>query len=471
MSNYSTRYFQLIPNILIEYQYTNLGLDKTGDVSRYCVDIKNEPVSVINDQYNSSNNFLDSAKNIQSRFVLPANRAESKFIQCITDTKSVWNALPNITKKVVNVGQSQDDVYFDNFRVHFTSRNIFGDYDGYILRGIIYDKNKNKISLISHYIKRTDDVNLNPTPMLLNQKLYTSYLDFRIPSTRALLTLTDDNAELNLKKQLLLPFDSKSEEKYDLLDNTPLMMSIYGVKATIENYGFETYTTEKINTISIPTHDKYDDITINIEEAEDGDYYKIYPVVGGGQSFSDYIYNISNGRPDTIIVMHELSLTEGWTNNLNQPVSAITHREHYIINAAQAEDGTKINEDELDDYMVYRPVVKNASRCVNFVITDQMKIINTLDNTTIVKSGTYEPQNGDVVKRYGKRMNRIYLGSIPAQVNVYNKKPDIDTDGVKLTNSSSNVKIENHQHSITGFIESVNIGVTIEQIPTESIDQ
>ena len=64
-------------------------------------------------------------------------------------------------------------------------------------------------------------------------------------------------------------------------------------------------------------------------------------------------------------------------------------------------------------------------------------------------------------------MNKIYLGDVPAQVNVYNKKPDLDTDTVRITNASSNVKIENHQHSVIGFIECANVGVTIEQIPKE----
>ena len=79
----------------------------------------------------------------------------------------------------------------------------------------------------------------------------------------------------------------------------------------------------------------------------------------------------------------------------------------------------------------------------------------------------YSSQNGLNPKKYGKRMNKIYLGEIPSKVNVYNKKPDVDTDGVKIINSSSNVKIENHQHSVIGFIECTNVGVSIEQVPQE----
>ena len=54
---------------------------------------------------------------------------------------------------------------------------------------------------------------------------------------------------------------------------------------------------------------------------------------------------------------------------------------------------------------------------------------------------------------------------------MYNKKPDIDVDLIKITNASSNVKIENHQHSVIGFIECTNVGVSIEQVPTEILSQ
>lgn len=474
MSNklsYSTRYFQLTSNILIEYQYTHTSIegDQEGDVTKFIVDLKDNPSSVITNNYNSSKNFLDYS--IKSGFVLPANRSESKFIQGFGTTENVWDALStNIRESQIDVSGDDDadkrDVIFDNFRLHFTSRNIFGDYDGYIIRGIIFDKTKNKIALISHYIRRTDDVVLNPNPMILNQKLYTTYLDFRIPSVNALLNPNASDGEINLIESLSLG--------YDLLDNTPLVMAIYGVKATVDYHRFETYTTERINSIHIPSIDEYSELSVKIEEADDGDYFKIYPSVNDNKmSFSDYIYKLSGERPDVIIVLHEISLIENYTDNLNQTRSIRTHKEHYIINAGQSQDGQYINEDELDKVLTYRPILDNGHRCASFTIEDQMKILNTFDNTTVVKMGTinYGENDDENINKYGKKMNRIYLGEIPAQVNVYNKKPDVDTDNVKLTNASSNVKIENHQHSIIGFIESANVGVTVEQIPTSSIDQ
>lgn len=478
MTNYySTRYFQLTPEILIEYRYTDLNItvEQDGDISDYIVDLGDNPASIVKSSYDSSNNFVLNGS--LPSFVLPTNRSESKFIQCSyksgTSTKYIWNILSSnmSSKSLTSYGkdyleENDRDIIFDNFRVHFTSRNAFGDYDGIILKGIIYDTNKNKICLLSHCIKKTDNVVINHSPILINQKLYTTYLDFRIPSVSALLNMTGFGGESNLLKNIF--------PVYGIMSNTPLVVSIYGIKSIADYNNFEYYNTERINSISIPSEDSYSSLSIKLKEADDGDYFEIYPVVDDGSvSFSDYIYKISGERPDTIIVLHELSLTEYYTDNLNQVRSETTHREHYIVNAGQTDDGTEINEDDLEKIMTYRPIVSHSGKIVSFIIEDQMKIINTLDNTTIVKTGTlkYGYDNGKNPSKYGKRMNKIYLGEIPAQVNVYNKRPDIDTDNVKITNSGANVKIENHQHSIIGFIECANVGVSIEQIPTTSFDR
>ena len=469
MTNYySTRYFQLTPEILIEYKYTNLevGSGQTGDVSNYIVDVGKKPASIIDSKYDFSKNFILNES--LSKFVLPTNMSESKFIQCSYESgsskKFIWDILSNnISNKSLELKKENDkDIIFDNFRVHFTSRNAFGEYDGIIIKGVIYDNNKNKICLLSHCIKKTDSVVINHSPMLINQKLYTTYLDFKIPSVGAMLNVPEFGGESNLLENIF--------PTYGIMNNTPLIMSIYGIKSIVDYNNFEYYNTEQLNNISIPSYDSYNNLSIELKEADDGDYFEIFPKVNNGSvSFSDYIYNISNERPDTIIVLHELALIEYYIDNLNQIKSEVTHREHYIVNAASIEDGNEINEDDLDKIMTYRPILMHSGKIVKFIIEDQMKIVNTLDNTTIVKTGSMEYTKNP--GKYGKRMNKIYLGEIPAQVNVYNKNQDIDTDNIKITNSGSNVKIENHQHSVVGFIECINVGASIEQIPTTSFDR
>jgi len=488
----STRYFQLTSDILVEYHYSSLSTinDLTKDNSDI-IDLLND-AAMVNDYYNSTRTFL--WEELDDRFVLPVNRGESKFVLCKSSNPNVhiWNIDSNnffydpskfsyddsfnVTTTSTQNGFRDCDVLRDTFRLHFTSRNYFGDYDGLIITVHIYDKIKNRIGLLSQYIQRTDDPELNSNPVLINQKLYTTYKDFSIPNITAILK-SDDNA-ISVKLPAEEKLRSALSSTYGIMENTPIIMNIYGVKSTYENNTYKYFNTEKLNSIYIPIEEKSNQFEIKVEEATDGDYFKIYPEVDGGNvSFSDYISDISDGHPENYIVFYELTLREYYKDAMNDTHNAITHREQYIINAAEHSDDEdekyKSNEGELDDIMYYRPIVVNSGRVISFTINVNLNIINTLDNTTIVKrtSLDYSPQNGKNPKKYGKQMSKIYLGEIPAQVNVYNKKPDIDRDGVKIVNSGggSNVKIENHQHSVIGFIECANVGVSIEQVPVEDL--
>lgn len=470
----STRYFQLTPDILVEYSYnySSSFYNQTGDATDHILDLKNDS-GVINNGYCATRTFL-YGKN-KDRFVQPINKSESKFIQCIQDNSPIWDNNTDFRYDSLTSENADNDILKDSFKLHFTSRNYFGDYDGLIITVNIYDKIKNKIGILSHYIKRTDDPEINHNPVLINQKLYTTYKEFEIPSINAIYNVSDDSKDTTSKlKSLLSPH-------YGIMDNTPVIMSVYGVKSTYTNNNIEYYNVEKVNAIFIPLEDKSNSIEVECIEAWDddtdmigGDYFKIYPKIDNGNvSFSDYIYKISDGRPENYIVFYELTLKENLPKiekGETKTESIITHREQYIINAAQHSDEEnekyRSNEAELDSIMYYRPIVINSGRIVSFTIDVNLNIINTLDNTTIVKRTSLIYDNP---KKYGKNLNRIYLGDIPSKINVYNKKPDIDRDGVKIINSGGNVKIENHQHSVIGFIECANVGVSIEQIPKEDI--
>ena len=475
----STKYFQLTPSILVEYNYhsVNSAYNQSGAADDHIIDMGLSETGektgftsyVVYNGYDSTRSFVFYGD--ENMLVLPINKSESKFIKCVSDNTAVWE-WSDFTHNPISQDtgtQDTDDILCDNFKLHFTSKNYFGDYEGIIIRMYIYDKIKNKIGLLSYIINKNDDMKLNDNPMLINQKLYTTYINFLIPNINALVNTIKSVSNGEVIEKEVLPGEellrTALSPRYKIMDNTPIVMDIYGVKSSNKNNGIEYYTTEKINTIYIPLIDKSNRLSIEVKEAEDGDYFKIYPVVDDGKvSFSDYLYTISDGRPEIYIVFHELMLIEHFTN-LNAVQNETTHREQYIVNVSSLDN--EINEDELDKIMYFRPVLRHAAKDVSFTISVQTKIINTLDNTTTLKRGTLTYDNP---KKYGKKMNKIYLGDVPAQVNVYNKKPDIDIDGVKITNGSSNVKIENHQHSIIGFIECANVGVSIEQVPKEQLN-
>ena len=460
----STKYFQLTPEILVEYNYNDINsVNNQNGEAKHIIDLGEDKFKamVVQNGFCSTNTFL--LPQDKEHFVLPINKSESRFIQYYNGRRELTYGHSDFNSTLVSQSSGNDDknddILTDTFKLHFTSKNYFGDYDGFIISVTVYDKIKNKVGLLSYYIKRTDNIKLNDSPILINQKLYTTYLEFTIPSVSALVHSVELKEELPGEDNLVRKLFS-----HQIMDNTPIIMNIYGVKSTYKDNNYEYYNTEKINSIFIPIVDKSNHIEVKVEKATDGDYFVIHPVVDNNRvSFSDYIYNLSDGHPEQYIVFYELKVVEYPVAN-TRSIEKTTHREQYIINAGQNDnENSDIN---IDSIMYFRPVLRYSGLNVTFRIDVNMSIINTLDNTTIIKNSSLSV-SGEDAKKYGKRMNRIYLGEIPAQINVYNKKPDIDTDGVKITNSSSNVKIENHQHSVIGFIECANVGVSIEQVPKE----
>ena len=460
----STKYFQLTPEILVEYNYNDINsANNQNGEAKHIIDLGEDKFKamVVQNGFCSTNTFL--LPQDKEHFVLPINKSESRFIQYYNGRRDLTYGHSDFNSTLVSQSSGNDDksddILIDTFKLHFTSKNYFGDYDGFIISVTVYDKIKNKVGLLSYYIKRTDNIKLNDNPVLINQKLYTTYLEFTIPSVSALIHSVELREELPGEDNLVRKLFS-----HQIMDNTPIIMNIYGVKSTYKDNNYEYYNTEKISSIFIPIVDKSNHIQVKVEKATDGDYFVIHPVVDNNRvSFSDYIYNLSDGHPEQYIVFYELKVVEYPVAN-TRSIEKTTHREQYIINAGQNDnENSDIN---IDSIMYFRPVLRYSGLNVTFRIDVNMSIINTLDNTTIIKNSSLSV-SGEDAKKYGKRMNRIYLGEIPAQINVYNKKPDIDTDGVKITNSSSNVKIENHQHSVIGFIECANVGVSIEQVPKE----
>ena len=460
----STKYFQLTPEILVEYNYNDINsVNNQNGEAKHIIDLGEDKFKamVVQNGFCSTNTFL--LPQDKEHFVLPINKSESRFIQYYNGRRDLTYGHSDFNSTLVSQSSGNDDksddILIDTFKLHFTSKNYFGDYDGFIISVTVYDKIKNKVGLLSYYIKRTDNIKLNDNPVLINQKLYTTYLEFTIPSVSALIHSVELREELPGEDNLVRKLFS-----HQIMDNTPIIMNIYGVKSTYKDNNYEYYNTEKISSIFIPIVDKSNHIEVKVEKATDGDYFVIHPVVDNNRvSFSDYIYNLSDGHPEQYIVFYELKVVEYPVAN-TRSIEKTTHREQYIINAGQNDnENSDIN---IDSIMYFRPVLRYSGLNVTFRIDVNMSIINTLDNTTIIKNSSLSV-SGEDAKKYGKRMNRIYLGEIPAQINVYNKKPDIDTDGVKITNSSSNVKIENHQHSVIGFIECANVGVSIEQVPKE----
>ena len=490
------QYFQLTPDILLEYIYTN-DSKITENKEGYQKDIYNNPTlllksDVFGSKYlcfkNDSNRF-DSFSNL----VLPLNNNDTQFVVAkslyqnffskknASNIYSTKNGIVNIyedtkyDENIISTGKSCD-VKYDKCIIHFTSRNYFENYDALIFQAYAYMKNKSKIYFASFLFKRRTNVEYKPEHFLYNEKLYTTQIDFDIPSIFDI--FTNYNKDFN---------DALKNKGVELLENTPIGINVYGVSATskgVDNY--EKLKTLKINTVSIPhVYNRLDEISVKIYEAQDGDFYIIKPKMNDNySSFVDYIESMGEDIR-SYMIMHELQLRETYPDDNNNNVSAITHKEFHIINIYDDDEDDAISE-KFNEEIKYRPIcTKNGMA----TIIDTIKIMNTVDSSTYEITGSLDIVNPH---KYGLKLKQLFKDDSRPIINVYNKKNsnkrstsigggssttiggnvynDNELNPTIVFNKGGGFSIENMSQNISSFIECTNIGVHIVELSPEDIN-
>ena len=476
------QYFQLTPEILLEYIYEgNPKLNEDG-IKGNIKDINNDsPTMLLKSDifgskylcFKNESEGLDSVSNL----VLPLNNTETQFVVAKSKYQNFFsknNSLnmfstnngnkyiyedTNYDKDIIAKGDSCD-VKYDKCIIHFTSRNYFGSYDSLIFQIYAYLSDKSKLYLASFLFKKTSNVELKVEHMLYKEKLYTTQVEFDIPSVFSIFTKNNEIFSKALEYQNI-----------ELLQNTPIRINLYGVSGTkkgIDN--FERLKSLKINTISIPyVYNRLDDIYVNISEAIDGDYYYIDPKISSSYtSFVDYI----ESRGEDIrayMIMHELSLKEVWEDSDGVLHSETTHKEFHIIDINENDTNDEISK-RFDAKIKYRPICIHGGSNYKAIIIDTIKIMNTIDGSSYEITGSLDIANP---YKYGKRLKRLELnnGSRPI-VNVYNKvvSNENDKDSIINLNKGRGFSVENRTQNITSFIECTNIGVSIVELSPDDIN-
>lgn len=500
------QYYQLTPDILLEYIYEGDPklnedgiLGNTKDIS----DDDNATKLLKSDAFgtkylffNTATSGSDRSKELNgiSNLVLPLNNTETQFVivkneyeKCFYEglnpsniyaSKSGSGRIYEDTLYDKNITQSCD-VKYDKCIIHFTSRNYFGKYDSLIFQAYAYMKNKAKLYFASFLFKRTSDVKPKSEHLLYNEKLYTTQIEFDIPSVFAIVAgghnkeNSDSDSDGNENKYIeYKPFiDALRSQNVELLENTPIGINVYGVSgSTLGTDNYVRLKTLKLNSITIPyIYNRLDEIHVNIHEAEDGDYYIIDPDMGSGySSFVDYIESMGEDI-QAYMVMHELYLREVWVDNNGISHSEITHKECHIITINDDDEDEEISR-EFDKPIKYRPICIHGGANYRATIIDKIKIINTVDSSSYESTGSLEIVNPH---KYGKKLKRLDKTESRPIINVYNKKisdeKGVGTNGISLSKGGGFV-VENNTQNITSFIECTNVGVSILEISPEEIN-
>ena len=458
-----SQYFQLTPDILLEYIYD-------GDPKLYVDDIKVNSKDIYNDSptmllkseafsskylcFKNEGEGLDSFSNL----VLPLNNTETQFVvaksnyqkffsrtnasnRFLTKTGSGYMYIDtNYDEKIQNDKKSCD-VRYDKCIIHFTSRNYFGTFDSLIFQAYAYMKDKSKMYFASFLFKRTSNLEMTPEQLLYNEKLYTTQIEFDIPSVFAILSkdIAVCNKDFN---------DALKSQNIELLENTPIGINVYGVSGSTKGTdNYERLTTRKISAISIPyVYNRFDEIHVDISEAIDGDYFYIDPEMGKGySSFVDYIESMGEDIR-SYMVMHELCLKESWEEN-DITHSEITHKEFHIIDINEDDEDDEISK-RFDAKIKYRPICIHGGKNYIATIIDTIKIINTVDSSSYEVTGSLDISNPH---KYGKKIKKLdFNNELRPIVNVYNKNTSSNRNGSGSITGSGSVSGSKTIGSLSG---------------------
>ena len=170
------QYFQLTPEILLEYIYDgDPKLNEDGIKGNEKDIYDDSPTMLLKSNAFGSKYlcFVDESEGLDSfsNLVLPLNNTETQFVVA----KSKYQKFFSRTNaaNIYSNGYIYEDTYYDNSIknagkscnvkydkciVHFTSRNYFGSYEALIFQAYVYASNKTKLYLASFLFRKTSNL-------------------------------------------------------------------------------------------------------------------------------------------------------------------------------------------------------------------------------------------------------------------------------------------------------------------------
>jgi hypothetical protein len=291
-------------------------------------------------------------------------------------------------------------VWYDTIKLHLrTGYSFYGrGYDGFLFQTKV-----KRNSGIYNYFNSTVYLNQssfeiqNPNPFILGESSYSKYIEIKVPS---LVDMYSANTNEDFKNTFFgvtgvnsIPTTANYEFDFKLIDSV----------VTLGGYDYINVAEGKSLTLS--QEDEYTDISVNVEHASDGDYFKIYGTYNGDQAaFENYITGRIATSGDDITLFYEVQVAEQLgLNYINTFNNTFTQTSNY------------------DESIVFRPVIMNSSVSSNFLLSVNLRIYNETDNTQIVKTASLiytQP------KKYGKKLLKLALNSNFVPSVVYNTLPN-----------------------------------------------
>ena len=411
----SSRFIQISAEILIEYIYTSQSTPPTFSTATY-------PIELMRDTQTKGTYFFNTSAvsatmgNYRDISSASNNTARTQYVSLNTSLSPPYNDSVAFLTDTANLLQSFSPdllVKYDKVKIHFVAGFNFTGFDGIIFEVLAPRRDGVMMNLASINFLKDDTPTLQADPLLLADKLYASYIEWRVPS----LYYMNDEDGTNTNS-----LTYKLTEGQGFLGTPPITLRASGIFQTIVENAYSFYEMQEINSVSILNRDVYDNLYAQVIESTNGDYYELSGQVTGS-SFNNFISTLNQQGEGNYIVFHEISVTE--------QVGTV-HSQTSFQAFTQTTD--------FDEPILFRPIIKNANTAVSFSINYVLRLYNLADNTQIIKNARLTSFDA---QKYGRQMIQINLGVVPTVANVYNQINNDNGNQIVVGTGSTVASVDN----------------------------
>lgn len=402
----NSRLYQLSNSIILEYIWADTSIDNEDVISTSVAGVE-----IMQNLHDNSVYFFNSpssinvTNNIRKFSVVSLNKSSTKWATLDDSRTLSWNDLdPDLTSNqdIIASFSPQIDITYDTVRFHFISGLNFGDYQGYIFNSYIKRNDESHVNLLSIKFMKNDTPIFNPKPFIQGTALYSSYIEFKIPSSSELVGQYNSDP---LNNNTL---GYKIVGNKTFLKSNSINFSIEGINSIEKNNGFDNYNSTTLNIVSINRVESYSNLSAYIGESS-FDYYEFYGSVNN-QPFEDFMASLNSEGNGDWIAIHQIIVSEQISNEF-----IVTSNQMFV---------------QLDNYQIpqiFRPVIMNSSIAASYALDYTLRVTNRNTGEQITKNSRIISTD---VGKYGPRMSRINLDNAVVVSNVVNKVVNENYTGI-----------------------------------------
>lgn len=421
-----SKFLKVDNDVLLEYIYS--ADNYLIEDYRIIIDTLSDTRSFSNNEYTNTIDSITKNTSKNQLFLIDNQTKKWGIVDPNTDTnKYLFLQYKNFSGNV--------PALYDKIKLHFPVNYTFKDKLGFLLNVKLYNNNQTELfALSNYYFDKTDpnrlDIDLSSPPFMFNEKLWGKYIELQIPSPYSLINDVTINQGIRIPRGGTIHKNIVDEDINVFSDQTPIFIDFQFLtkKTNISNQ--ISYLTTQPFSVTLPYTPEYQNLGVQLNKSSEGDYFQIYGTFNDTISeFSSFI-DKGNSTGKRYYVIFEISTFE---KNIKTGSITISQFENFDIPVE------------------FRPIIKYSTTTA--VIDVQMKLINSVDDSTITRTTTYAMLQDEVAK-YSRNLTKINVKDT-YKPKVYNAKPDLLN--ITMSNNINGNQITKVPYAIV--YERVNISV------------